>query len=163
MPRLKTKTYHFKEKNMSRTVGAKDKKPRKMPVKKRLPVVKEDSQYVYRWIRCDYFTDANKSKIAEREGWVPVTAEQQPKFKQHANSTGHIEVGGLMLCRSKNLNWERLAKNLQTALRDEINENQKRANDIDALLFKIKSLEHQVIGFQAVISYLETKSGHDTV
>jgi len=48
-------------------------------------------------------------------------------------------------------------------LRDEINENQKRSHDIDALLFKVKSLEHQIIGFQAVISYLETKSGNDTV
>jgi hypothetical protein len=33
MPRLKTKTYHFKEKNMSRTPGAKDKKPRVRKIK----------------------------------------------------------------------------------------------------------------------------------
>lgn len=61
------------------------------------------------------------------------------------------------------INWEGLAKNLQTALRDEIVENQRRANDIDALLFKIRSLEHQAVGFQAVISYLEIKCGNDTV
>ena len=65
--------------------------------------------------------------------------------------------------RIQKVDWERLAKNLQTALRDEMDENQRRANDIDTLLFKIKSLEHQVVGFQAVISYLETKSGNDTV
>jgi hypothetical protein len=64
---------------------------------------------------------------------------------------------------SRPVNWEHLARNLQSALRDEIVENQKRATDIDTLLFKIKSLEHQIIGFQAVISYLETKSGNDTV
>lgn len=65
--------------------------------------------------------------------------------------------------KSKTINWESLAKDLQKALRDEIVENQKRADDIDMLLFKIKSLEQQIIGFQAVISYLETKSGNDTV
>lgn len=96
MQRLKKTTYHSEEMKMSRTLGAKDKKPRR-------------------------------------------------------TST------------PKAINWEGLAKDLQKALRDEIVENQKRADDIDMLLFKIKSLEHQVIGFQAVISYLETKSGNDTV
>jgi hypothetical protein len=105
MPRPKTKTYHFKEKKMPRTIGAKDKKPRKVSVKAKRPT------------------------------------ERIPRP----------------------VNWEGLAKNLQRALRDEIVENQKRATDIDTLIFKIRSLEHQIIGFQAVISYLETKSGHDTV
>jgi len=61
------------------------------------------------------------------------------------------------------VNWEELARNLQKALRDEIVENQRCANHVDSLLFKIKSLEHQAVGFQAVISYLETKCGNDTV
>jgi hypothetical protein len=105
MLRLKKTIYHFKEKKMPRTVGAKDKKPRKKAVK------------------------SNR----------PSGRTQRP------------------------VNWEGLAKNLQRALRDEIVENQKRATDIDTLIFKIRSLEHQIIGFQAVISYLETKSGNDTV
>ena len=90
---------------MSRTLGAKDKKPRKVSVKAKRPT--------------------------ERT--------------------------------ARPVNWEHLARNLQSALRDEIVENQKRATDIDTLLFKIKSLEHQVIGFQAVISYLESKNGNNPV
>ena len=65
--------------------------------------------------------------------------------------------------RQKKIDWEKLAKDLQKALRDEIVENQARATDIETLLFKVRSLEHQVIGFQAVISYLETKSGNDSI
>jgi hypothetical protein len=187
---------------MPRTIGAKDKTPRKSPVRKPKKIfltktevdlaakmgvtpqqlaiekiklskprkkrntdakIKHDARHVYRWIRSDWFKNADKSRVANREGWEPVTPEQQPGFKSNVNSYGYIEIGGLTLCRRPNINWEGLAKNLQTALRDEINENQKRSHDIDALLFKVKSLEHQIIGFQAVISYLETKSGNDTV
>lgn len=197
---------------MSRTVGAKDKQPRKKPVRKikmtsaqvnmaaklgvpletyakelvkarkprkktvrkpkyveptTIPRLEEDSGYVYRWIRADLFKDGNKRKLIDRNGWTPVKAEEQPSLQPMSSRKTTIQIGGLVLCKMKKtdapINWEKLAKELQTALRDEIVENQKRATDIDALLFKIKSLEHQVIGFQAVISYLETKSGNDTV
>ena len=180
---------------MPRTVGAKDKKPRKAPVrkpkkvfltksevdlaaklgvtptelaiekvklqrkprkKKPAPVVKYDANNVYRWIRINYLKHPDNSKNVLREGWVPVTVDQQPSFKDNVNEHGHIEIGGLILCMRPNINWESIAKDLQKALRDEIDENQ-------ALSFKVKSLEHQIVGFQAVISYLESKSGHDTV
>ena len=118
---------------MSRTVGAKDKKPRKKPVKKIL-------------------VTKSQVDLAQKLG-VPLETYVKEKIK----------LSKPRKPRAAKVNWERLARNLQTALRDEIVENQKRATDIDTLLFKIRSLEHQVIGFQAVISYLETKSGHDTV
>lgn len=197
---------------MSRTVGAKDKKPRKSPVRKikmtsaqvnmaaklgvpletyakelvkarkprkktvrkpkyveptTIPRLEEDSGYVYRWIRADLFKDGNKRKLIDRNGWTPVKAEEQPSLQPMSSRKTTIEIGGLVLCKMKKtdapINWEKLAKELQTALRDEIDENQKRAHDIEALLFKVKSLEHQVIGFQAVISYLESKNGNDPV
>lgn len=118
---------------MSRTVGAKDLKPRKKPVRK----VKMTSAQV---------------GLANKLG-VPLETYAKELVKARKPRKP----------RQKKINWEVLAKDLQKALRDEIVENQARANDIDMLLFKIKSLEHQVIGFQAVISYLETKSGNDTV
>jgi hypothetical protein len=38
-----------------------------------------------------------------REGWEPVTLEEQPKFKLLANPNGqfkdNIEIGGLLLCK----------------------------------------------------------------
>jgi len=182
--------------NMARTVGAKDKQPRKAPVRKprkviltktevdvaaslgvtpqqlavekvklqrkprkkrkAIPKFKYDASNTYRWIRIDYLKHPDNSKNVLREGWQPATIDQQPSFRNNVNEHGHIEIGGLVLCMRPHINWESIAKDLQKALRDEIDENQ-------ALAFKIKSLEHQAIGFQAVISYLETKSGHDTV
>jgi hypothetical protein len=123
--------------NMSRTVGAKDKQPRKSPVRKPKRVMLTKTEVDF----------AAKLGVTPQQLAVEKIKLQRKPRKPRATK----------------VNWERLARNLQTALRDEIVENQKRANDIDALLFKIRSLEHQVIGFQAVISYLETKSGNDTV
>jgi hypothetical protein len=123
--------------NMSRTIGAKDKAPRKSPVRKpkKIKLTKAEVD------------------LAAKMGVTPQQlAIEKLKLQRKPRKP-----------RATKVNWERLARNLQTALRDEIVENQKRANDIDALLFKIKSLEHQAIGFQAVISYLETKSGNNTV
>ena len=122
---------------MSRTVGAKDKQPRKSPVRKPKRVMLTKTEVDF----------AAKLGVTPQQLAVEKIKLQRKPRKPRATK----------------VNWERLARNLQTALRDEIVENQKRANDIDALLFKIRSLEHQVIGFQAVISYLETKSGNDTV
>ena len=122
---------------MSRTVGAKDKQPRKSPVRKPKRVMLTKTEVDF----------AAKLGVTPQQLAVEKIKLQRKPRKP----------------RETKVNWERLARNLQTALRDEIVENQKRANDIDALLFKIRSLEHQVIGFQAVISYLETKSGNDTV
>ena len=122
---------------MSRTVGAKDKQPRKTPMRKPKRVMLTKTEVDF----------ATKLGVTPQQLAVEKVKLQRKPRKP----------------RAAKVNWEGLAKNLQAALRDEIVENQKRATDIDTLLFKIRSLEHQVIGFQAVISYLETKSGHDTV
>ena len=122
---------------MSRTVGAKDKKPRKSPVRKPKKIV---------------LTKAEVDLAAK----LGITPEELAKEK--------LELMKIKRKASRQkINWENLARNLQKALRDEMDENQKRAHDIEALLFKVKSLEHQVIGFQAVISYLESKNGNDPV
>lgn len=122
---------------MSRTVGAKDKKPRKSPVRKPKKIILTNAEL----------------EVAAKLG---ITPEQLAKEK--------LELMRLKRKAGKQkINWENLARNLQKALRDEMDENQKRAHDIEALLFKVKSLEHQVIGFQAVISYLESKNGNDPV
>jgi tRNA A37 N6-isopentenylltransferase MiaA len=63
----------------------------------------------------------------------------------------------------KKFNWERLAKQLQTALNDEIVENNGLFKEIDDLKFQVANLKHQAIGYRAVVSYLENKIEHDTV
>lgn len=122
---------------MSRTPGAKDKKPRKAPVRKPKKIMLTKTEVDF----------AAKIGVTPQQLAIEKLKLQRKPRKPRATK----------------INWEKLAKELQTALRDEIVENQKRSHDIDTLLFKIKSLEHQAIGFQAVISYLETKSGNDTV
>ena len=61
------------------------------------------------------------------------------------------------------VNWELLAKQLQTALNDEIGENQGLTKRIDDLSYQVANLEHQAIGYRAVISYLENQLGNNKV
>lgn len=63
----------------------------------------------------------------------------------------------------KKMDWEKLARHLQSALRDEFVENEKLAKKISDLEFDVANLKHQAIGYRAVVSYLENKIGNDTV
>ena len=63
----------------------------------------------------------------------------------------------------KKVNWERLAKQLQTALNDEILENSGLFERIDDLKFQVANLEHQAIGYRAVVSYLENQIANNPV
>jgi hypothetical protein len=70
----------------------------------------------------------------------------------------------------KKTNWEKLARELQAALKSEIDENIKLVDDKNGLIARVESLEfdilnlkHQAIGYQAVVSYLENKLGYHSV
>lgn len=63
----------------------------------------------------------------------------------------------------KKVNWEKLAKQLQTALNDEIVENNGLFRQIEDLKFQVANLEHQAIGYRAVVSYLENNLANHTV
>ena len=74
-----------------------------------LPEPDKQAGYAYRWIRVSMLDKADPRNISSklREGWEPVTLEEQPKFKLLANPNGqfkdNIEIGGLLLlikCRS---------------------------------------------------------------
>lgn len=65
--------------------------------------------------------------------------------------------------KAKTVDWEKLCKHLQTALRDEFADSEKLVLRIKDLEFKVANLEHQAIGYRAVVSYLENKLGNDTV
>lgn len=65
--------------------------------------------------------------------------------------------------KAKIVDWEKLCKHLQTALRDEFADNEKLVTKVKELEFKVANLEHQAIGYRAVVSYLENKLGNDTV
>lgn len=64
---------------------------------------------------------------------------------------------------SASVDWETLCKNLQKALNDQIAENQECEKLINNLHFEIANARHKEIGYQAVISYMESKRGNTTV
>jgi len=70
-----------------------------------LPEPDKQPGFAYRWIRVSMLNTADPRNISSklREGWEPVTIEEQPKFKLLANREGHykdnIEIGGLLLCK----------------------------------------------------------------
>jgi hypothetical protein len=70
-----------------------------------LPEPDKQAGFSYRWIRVSMLNapDARNISAKFREGWEPVSVEEQPKFKLLANPTGpykdNIEIGGLLLCK----------------------------------------------------------------
>ena len=71
-----------------------------------LPEPDKHPDYAYRWIRVANLNAADPRNLSSklREGWEPVTLEEQPKFRLLANSDGkfkdNIEIGGLLLCKT---------------------------------------------------------------
>jgi hypothetical protein len=70
-----------------------------------LPEPDKQAGYTYRWIRVSMLNAADPRNISSklREGWEPVTIEEQPKLKLLAKRdgefAGNIEIGGLLLCK----------------------------------------------------------------
>ena len=71
-----------------------------------LPEPDKQAGFSYRWIRVSMNGQADPRNISSklREGWEPVTLEEQPKFKLLVNPDGrfkdNIEIGGLLLCKT---------------------------------------------------------------
>jgi hypothetical protein len=72
-----------------------------------LPVPDPDPGYAYRYVRVSSGGSIDTRNVGIRfsEGWEPVTPEMQPRIakllgRYGVNSDGHIEVGGLLLCRT---------------------------------------------------------------
>jgi hypothetical protein len=71
-----------------------------------LPEPKKQPGYAYRWIRVSTLNQADPMNLSakRREGWEPCKMEDHPELMLHVdtsrNSTGYVEVGGLMLCKT---------------------------------------------------------------
>ncbi len=71
-----------------------------------LPEPDKQAGYAYRWIRVSTLNNADPRNLSSklREGWEPVTIEEQPKFKLLADPNSrfkdNIEIGGLLLCKT---------------------------------------------------------------
>ena len=71
-----------------------------------LPEPDKQPGYEYRWIRISTLNAADPRNLSGklREGWEPVTIEEQPRFRLLADPQSrfkdNIEIGGLLLCKS---------------------------------------------------------------
>jgi hypothetical protein len=71
-----------------------------------LPEPDKQTGYAYRWIRVSTMNNADPRNISSkmREGWEPVTVEEQPKFRllldPNSRFKDSIEIGGLLLCKT---------------------------------------------------------------
>ena len=68
-----------------------------------LPEPDKHPEYAYRWIRVSTLNNADPRNLSAklREGWEPVSIEEQPKFRLLADPMSrykdNIEIGGLLL------------------------------------------------------------------
>ena len=71
-----------------------------------LPEPDKHPDYRYRWIRVANLNAADPRNLSSklREGWEPVTLEEQPKFRLLADPNSrykdNVEIGGLLLCKT---------------------------------------------------------------
>lgn len=83
-----------------------DMRPQQWMQPELLPEPDKQPGYNYRWIRVSNLNAADPRNLSAklREGWEPVTLEEQPKFRLLADPNSrykdNIEIGGLLLCKT---------------------------------------------------------------
>lgn len=67
-----------------------------------LPNPNREDGYSYRYVRKSILgqTDDRNMMSKQEEGWVPVKREDHPELQYHGKSTGLVEIGGLVLCKT---------------------------------------------------------------
>ena len=124
-----------------------DERPKAWTPPELLPEPDKQAGYAYRWIRTSMMNAADPRNVSSklREGWEPVTIEEQPKFRLLADPDsrfkGSIEIGGLLLCKAPEEMVEQRAKYEadQTAAQAEAVDNSfMRQNDARMPLFSEK-------------------------
>lgn len=107
-----------------------DERPKTWRPPELLPEPDKQTGFAYRWIRTSMLNAADPRNVSSklREGWEPVTIEEQPKFKlltdPNSRFEGSIEIGGLLLCKAP----EEL---VQQRMDYENNQTQQQAEAVD--------------------------------
>jgi hypothetical protein len=71
-----------------------------------LPEPDKEPGFAYRWVRVATLNASDPRNLSGklREGWEPVTVEEQPTMKllvdPNSRFAGNIEIGGLLLCKT---------------------------------------------------------------
>jgi hypothetical protein len=122
-------------------------RPKQWNAPELLPEPDKEPGFAYRWIRVSMLNSADPRNLSSklREGWEPVRAEEQPKFKllvdPDSRFKDNIEIGGLLLCKTpKELVEQRTEyyeKQTQSQT-DAVDNNLMRQNDPRMPLFNEK-------------------------
>jgi hypothetical protein len=66
-----------------------------------LPDPTPEPGYVYHWVATAILGQADPTNVSKklREGWEPVKAADHPELFLMGNTSGNVEIGGLMLCK----------------------------------------------------------------
>ena len=96
------------EKRLDRELDTREisERPKQWMPAELLPEPDKQAGYAYRWIRTSTLNAADPRNLSAklREGWEPVTLEEQPKFQLLVDPTSrfkdNIEIGGLLLCKT---------------------------------------------------------------
>jgi hypothetical protein len=110
-----------------------------------LPEPDKQPGYAYRWIRVSTLNQADPRNVSSklREGWEPVSIEEQPKFQLLVDPASRykdqVEVGGLLLCKTpvefteqRNAHYNKLTQSQTEA----VDNNLMRQSDPRMPLFK---------------------------
>ena len=121
-----------------------EERPKQWQAPELLPEPDKQPGFAYRWIRVSMLNSADPRNLSGklREGWEPVRAEEQPKFKllvdPESRFKDNIEIGGLLLCKTpQELVDQRTAyyENQTQAQTDAVDNNLMRQNDPRMPLF----------------------------
>lgn len=94
-----------------------------------LPEPDRQAGFKYRWIRVATLNQADPRNISAklREGWEPVSIEEQPQFQllidPNSRYKDNVEIGGLLLCKTpdefveqRNAHYAKQTENQMTAV-----------------------------------------------
>ena len=124
-----------------------EERPKQWQAPELLPEPDKQPGFAYIWIRVSMLNSADPRNLSGklREGWEPVRAEEQPKFKllvdPDSRYKDNIEIGGLLLCKTpQELVDQRTAyyDNQTQSQTDAVDNNLMRQNDPRMPLFNEK-------------------------
>lgn len=66
-----------------------------------LPIPEPMDGWRFKWVRRLSMGDTDVMNMSKRrrEGWEPVSADDQPDLAAYSDTSGVIEIGGLVLCK----------------------------------------------------------------
>jgi hypothetical protein len=105
-----------------------------------LPDPTPEPGYTFRYVATHILGQADPTNVSRkmRDGWVPVKVEDHPELMLVGNSSGNVEIGGLMLCKIANEELEAMKEYYDTQARaqmDSVDNHFMRNNDPRMPLF----------------------------